>query len=124
MAKRIVLVEDDKETKEQLNRVLSALGYSIMILEDGKAILDDGFDVPDLFILNNSKLPIGCVALCKYLRLKQETRHVPVIIIADDKVKQKASRAGADVVLLKPFCIHELVEKIDLTLHQSEQYAT
>jgi DNA-binding response OmpR family regulator len=94
----VVLVEDDHDACTILKHLLSLAGYNVLPLNDGRQILETDFARPDLFILDISLPMIDGVALCKYLKLQNQTKGIPVIVLSGNhQVKNKALRAGQQV---------------------------
>lgn len=110
MSKIITLVEDDLDAAVILTDVLVKAGYNVNTMRDGKTIVEQGFALPDIFILDNYIPTIHGVALCKYLKLKSKTNNIPVIIISGSQhIGEKAKEAGASFFLKKPFHAEELL---------------
>lgn len=60
--------------------------------------------VSDLYILDKQLSGIDGLDLCRMLKNRDETRHVPVIILsASPNINELANAAGADAVVEKPF---------------------
>ena len=64
---------------------------------------------------------IDGLALCKYLKVKDETKHIPVIMIsAYHKLKGKAKETGVDAFFEKPFEVKDLLKTVTRYVqHQS-----
>jgi two-component system phosphate regulon response regulator PhoB len=116
MTKRIVIAEDDQDILLILNLILKDAGYKVESLREGSAIVEGKLDVPDLFILDKEMPLIDGLAICKYLKLQQATRNIPIIMIsAYHKLKKKAKQVGVNAFIEKPFDIRYLLETIDRT---------
>jgi DNA-binding response OmpR family regulator len=114
MSKTITLVEDDIDAAFILKKILVRAGYTVTTLPEGRAIVEDHFKIPDVFILDNYIPTIHGVALCKYLKLKSKTNKVPVIIISGSHhVEKRAKAAGAAFFLKKPFHADELLTHVN-----------
>jgi CheY-like chemotaxis protein len=113
MQQRIVLADDNQDTRHILKKILITAGYHVETLTEGREILEPDFILPDLFILDNFMPIIDGVALCKFLKVQDRTKNIPVILIsADHHVKLKAIKAGAALFLGKPFQSNDLVENV------------
>lgn len=112
--RRILVVEDHADTRELLVLVLSDCGYGVKatstISEALKLIRDEDFSL----LLFDSKLPDGSgVDLCRSVReFDQKTPIVFSSGLAYEKDKRTALDAGAQVYLVKPIDIAELVKSI------------
>lgn len=114
MPRRITLVEDDVDAAVVLQRILVKAGYNVQVLQEGSAIVEAGFDLPDMFILDNYMPTIHGLALCKFLKLKSHTANIPVIIISGEiQVGEKAEAAGASCFLSKPFVADQLLTVVE-----------
>ena len=118
MSKKIVLVEDDHDTCRLIENAFVTAGYQVESLHEGKSIIDQHFQLPDLFILDNTIPTIDGIALCKYLKIQQKTKSIPVIMISGNHLLEtKAMKAGASVFIAKPFKVESLVEHVEMLLH-------
>lgn len=115
MARKITLVEDDIDAAVVLEKILLKAGYAVNVLPEGRAIVETGYQYPDMFILDNYMPTIHGIALCKYLKLKPETSKIPIIIISGEPlVGKKAVAAGASSFLSKPFDADKLIAEVQL----------
>jgi CheY-like chemotaxis protein len=114
MTKKILLVEDDLDSALILKNLLSKAGYLVDTLTEGRFIVERNFSLPDVFILDNCMPAIDGLALCKYLKLKGDTKEIPILIISGNQhLKNKASKAGAVGFYGKPIDTNKLLEAID-----------
>jgi DNA-binding response OmpR family regulator len=98
--------------------ILNDAGYKVEPLTDGRSIIDRKYDWPDLFILDKDMPFIDGIALCKYLKLNQATKEIPIIMIsAYHKLKTKAKEAGVDDFIEKPFELQKLLHIIEKHTH-------
>ena len=109
-AKRILCIEDDKDTCEMLSFLLSE--YDFNFIHDPEKILPlietEKFD---LYILDNWLPGISGVELCKKIRALDS--NVPVIFTSGSSRKkdiEAAFDAGANKYLVKPYEPEELRE--------------
>jgi CheY-like chemotaxis protein len=104
MKKRILLIEDDPDARMLFKRILLNAGYEVDDLANGSIFFNSRSEKADLFILDNTMPTIDGIALTKYLRVKEDTRHIPVLLIsANPTLSGKALTAGASAFLPKPF---------------------
>ena len=129
MAKaHILLVEDNKVQAAIIKDYLEKNGYRVSSVEDGmsafKAAKTSNIDI----ILLDRILPdIDGNDVCRWLKLDQSTRDVPVIMLTEKSAmtdKVSGLEAGADDYLPKPFDESELNARIYVRLrnktHQDE----
>lgn len=114
MVKKIIVAEDDKDILFILDMILNDAGYQVEPLTDGASIVSGRKDWPDLFILDKDIPSIDGLAICKYLKLKKETKNIPVIMISCfHYLKNKAKEAGVDEFVEKPFELKHLLSIVD-----------
>lgn len=113
MDKRILVAENDPDILYILTLILSQAGYKVHPVSEGTSIVESKIDLPDLFILDKDIPLIDGFALCKYLKVKNETKHIPIIMIsAYHGLRSKAKAIGVDAFLEKPFQVTSLLQTI------------
>ena len=101
---RVLVVEDDGEIADVLQRSLRLEGYEVRIAGDGQAALDEanGF-LPDVVILDLGLPKIDGIEVARELRRDDS---VPILMLtARDALEARVTGldAGADDYLVKPF---------------------
>ncbi|RRQ48646.1 hybrid sensor histidine kinase/response regulator [Maribacter algicola] len=123
---KILLVEDDRETRNYISSVLEP-EYQIIPAKNGM----EGFDkavkhLPDV-IISDIKMPIlDGIALCNQLKSDQRTSHIPLIMLtasSDASQELKALKVGADDYISKPFKTQILVQRIRNMAHMKVLWA-
>ncbi len=113
--KKIMIADDDLGIVEALRLMLEDEGYDVMVLMDGHAVRDMAGDVPDLLLLDLWMSGLDGRDICKYLKSRDRTRNMPIIICSANRDTAAIAReAGADDFLTKPFDIDDLLEKVAL----------
>ena len=113
MAKKILVIEDDKDIRDTIVYVLEEEKYEVISSEDSK-ILRSVTDIkPDMILLDNWltewKSDANGEQLSRELKSNPATSHIPVIIIsAVSNIKDIAKAGLADAYLRKPFDLTEL----------------
>lgn len=121
MQKKIVIAEDDADIRFILNLVLEEAGYEVQPVPTGESIVEGKHGIPDLFILDKSLPVIDGLAICKYLKVKEETKDVPIIMISSyHKLKNRARELGVDDFIEKPFDIKQLLTVVDKHMRRRE----
>ena len=82
MPKKVLVVDDDENTRRFLSVALEENGFEAITAEDG----DDGFkkveeSIPDLILLDVMMPKKTGFSLFKQLRRKDEFKHIPVIML-------------------------------------------
>lgn len=112
----ILLVEDNDELRSFLKGVLQP-SYLVYEAVDGKQGLDLAIEtVPDLIISDVMMPVMNGVELCKHVKEKFETSHIPFLILsAKDALEAKLEglESGADYYFSKPLSTDLLL----LTIH-------
>lgn len=107
-----MIVENDLDTLFILEKVLGDAGYQVEKCREGSAIVEGKQQLPDLYILDKSLPLIDGLAISKYLKIKEATRSIPIIMISAVPVKSQATEAGVDKFIKKPFDLVNLLSTV------------
>ncbi|MGY3052399.1 signal transduction histidine kinase/DNA-binding response OmpR family regulator/ligand-binding sensor domain-containing protein [Pedobacter sp. UYEF25] len=122
--KNILLVDDNKELRNFLAQVFET-HYNILEAEDGLAAIEIATEtVPDLIISDVMMPKMDGVELCKIMKDKFETSHVPFIILsAKDALDAKIEgiESGADYYFAKPLSTELLLLTVRNIFEQREK---
>jgi two-component system OmpR family response regulator len=119
---RILVIEDDRETAEQVVDFLATSGYQVDLAIDGNDGLRRGRSTEYAVMTIDRMLPdIDGVAIIQCLR--QDGIVTPALIVSalgeiDDRVR--GLRAGGDDYLVKPFAFAELLARIEALARRSD----
>lgn len=106
--KKIIFADNDTTIQEVVHLILDN-DYQVISHMGGEELLNNSFEIPDLFLLSSRLGEIDGLEVCKHLKGRDATRHVPVIIVSSEQnISRRAKAAGAEGVILKPFSIQEL----------------
>jgi two-component system response regulator MprA len=116
---RVLVVEDDEDIAQVVQRMLRAEGYETRVAGDGDAALEDarGF-LPDLVILDLGLPGRDGIEVARELRGRDDT---PILILtARDAVESRVEGldSGADDYLVKPFDRQELLARLRAMLRR------
>ena len=121
-ARRVLVIEDDAETAEQLVDCLkSSGGYDVDLAVDGEDGLRRALAADYVAMTVDRMLPrIDGIEIIR--RLREEGIVTPALILSalgevDDRVR--GLRAGGDDYLVKPFAFRELLARIDALVRRS-----
>ena len=118
----ILIVEDDRETRELIARYLETRSYRVTAVRNAnemrQAMADSTFDLMllDLMLPGENGLSI-----CR--RLRAEKSPIPIIILTalgDEPDRIVGLEAGADDYLPKPFSPRELLARITAVLRRTQ----
>jgi two-component system OmpR family response regulator len=119
--RRILVVEDDPETAEQLVEQLATSGYQVDLAIDGDGGLSRGRSA-DYAVMTIDRMLPGIDGLAVIQRLREAGVATPALIISalgevDDRVR--GLRAGGDDYLVKPFAFAELLARVEALARRS-----
>jgi two-component system OmpR family response regulator len=117
---RILVIEDDRGTAEEIAACLAASGYEVAIRFDGPTGLEAANSQRFDAITLDRMLP-GLDGLALVKALHEAGSDAPVLMVSalsdvDDRVD--GLRAGGDDYLIKPFAPKELVARLDVLLRR------
>jgi DNA-binding response OmpR family regulator len=116
---RVLVVEDDEEIAQVLQRSLRMEGYEVRTSADGEAALTDADAFsPDLVILDLGLPKLDGIDVARTLRADGD---VPILMLtARDAVDARVAGldAGADDYLVKPFERQELLARLRALLRR------
>ena len=116
MAKRILLVEDEKDLVKAVTFRLQTNGYEIITAYDGQEGLDKARkEKPDLVILDLMLPKMDGYKVCGLLKSDARYNKIPIIMFtarAQESDKKMGEDVGADVYITKPFEPQALLAKI------------
>jgi DNA-binding response OmpR family regulator len=116
---RVLVVEDDEEIAQVLQRSLRLDGYEVRIAADGEAALDAAAAYhPDLVILDLGLPKLDGIEVAKRLRAADD---VPILMLtARDALESRVEGldSGADDYLVKPFERQELLARMRALLRR------
>jgi DNA-binding response OmpR family regulator len=116
---RVLVVEDDDEIAQALQRSLRMEGYEVRVASDGVRALDDAHAfLPDLVVLDLGLPRLDGIDVAKTLR---ENDDVPILMLtARDALEARVEGldAGADDYLVKPFERQELLARLRALLRR------
>ena len=106
----ILIVDDDLSTQNILQFILKNAGYEVIQETNGKNLMLNLVEVPDIILLDYNLTGICGAAICTHLKQQERTKDVPVIFMsAAEGIKAIAQSSAADGSIAKPFGIEELL---------------
>jgi CheY-like chemotaxis protein len=113
---KILIVEDDADNRAILRQQLYHLGHDVIEASTGFEALDwAAKDTPDLVILDIMMPKIDGREVARRLRNELKLRDVPILaatVLFQKEDAQTCIDAGCNDVLVKPFNLQELRDKI------------
>jgi two-component system, OmpR family, response regulator len=119
--RRVLVIEDDPETAEQLVESLATNGYQVDLAVNGNDGLSRGRTCEYAVMTIDRMLP-GVDGIAIIRRLREGGVTTPALIISalgevDDRVR--GLRAGGDDYLVKPFAFAELLARVEALARRS-----
>lgn len=119
----IQIIEDEPAQIELLSYNLQAEGFKIRQAMDGEeGLLQVQEDPPDLIILDWMLPEVPGIEVCRRLRARAETKHVPIIMLTargEEQDRIRGLNIGADDYILKPFSIAEVIARVHALLRRT-----
>jgi CheY-like chemotaxis protein len=117
---RILIVEDDPDSRRLLGNLLRRSGYECRLAADGQAALDQVADeVPDLILMDLMMPVLDGVEATRRLKADARTRAIPVVALTGNATPagERAARgAGVDAFLTKPVIFPQLLAQLEAML--------
>ncbi|HVH74719.1 MAG TPA: response regulator transcription factor [Stellaceae bacterium] len=120
-ARRVLVIEDDPETADQIVECLRASGYHTDLALDGTEGLQLG-RIAEYAVMTVDRLLPGIDGLELIRQLRAEAVTTPALILSalgeiDDRVR--GLRMGGDDYLIKPFALSEMLARVDALARRS-----
>ena len=118
----VLLVEDEPAQREVLAYNLQAEGFEVAQAANGEEALEAVADqTPDLILLDWMMPHVSGLEVCRRLKLRPETRNIPVIMLSarsEEVDKVRGLETGADDYVIKPYSVVELMARLKAHLRR------
>jgi two-component system, OmpR family, phosphate regulon response regulator PhoB len=122
LAPHVLLVEDEPAQREMLAYNLEAEGFRVSQAASG----DEGLsslreDPPDVVVLDWMLPGVSGIEICRRIRLRPETRGLPVIMLSarsEEVDRVRGLEMGADDYVIKPYAVAELLARVRAQLRR------
>ena len=115
--RKVIIVDDDRETREMLTMALEIEGFEVTEAANGLRLISTlHVDKPDVILLDVMMSWIDGFELCKAIKQNEEFRDIPVIFVSARKSPEDVARgleAGAADYFTKPLDIDRLATRIN-----------
>jgi len=116
LPKKILIVEDNQDSRELVVKILKNRGYQLIEAVDGEDALEKAItERPDLILMDISIPKIDGYEVTRMLKSRKEFKYTPIIALTAHAMKgdrEKAIECGCVGYITKPINIHELPEQI------------
>lgn len=123
MKPRVLIVEDEEAQAEVLRYNFEREGFAVTSAGDGdEAMMMIDEEQPDIVILDWMLPGTSGIAVCQRMRLRPETRSIPVILLTargEESDRVRGLDSGADDYVVKPFSPAELVARVRAVLRRT-----
>ena len=124
MPKKILVVEDNLDTRELIHLHLTTEGFTVVTASNGReGLYLASAEHPDLIITDISMPEIDGLELVRQLRTQSEFESLPILVLTAFGVDQmdQAIKAGANRALNKPVHFDGLIDDVRELLSESNQ---
>lgn len=111
MGSRVLLVEDDPDTRGMMKIFLESFGCDVIEASDGYQAVERAVEFPPDLILMDIAMPVlDGVQTTSVIRKHDLLKDVPIVVITayDDFYKAEALLAGSNEIIKKPVDFNEL----------------
>lgn len=123
--KKILLIEDNLEVRENLEEILNLSSYEVYTAENGVEGVEMALKVdPDLIICDVMMPKLDGFGVLRILGQKPQTSDIPFIFLTAKAEKNDfrlGMNLGADDYITKPFHHKELLDAVEIRLKKSER---
>ncbi|MGN6211143.1 response regulator [Parafilimonas sp.] len=122
--KKILVIEDNLEVRENITEILQLSSYEVITAEDGKVGVELALQQPPDLILCDIMMPgLDGYGVLHLLNKHIETYGIPFIFLTAKSEKgdlRRGMEMGADDYITKPFDVVELLSAIEVRLKKAE----
>lgn len=123
--RKILIVEDNGDVRENISELLELSGYSTITAENGKSGVELAEALlPDLIICDIMMPEMDGYEVLKHLTTNPKTSSIPFIFLTAKSEKsdfRKGMGMGADDYVVKPYSDDELLDAVEIRLSKSDQ---
>lgn len=126
MVKKIALIEDNQEMRENIEEILELANYEVVTAENGKkGVALIKHELPDLILCDIMMPELDGYGVLYMVGKDPKTASIPFIFLTAKSEKddfRKGMNLGADDYLTKPFDDTQLLEAVERRLKRIEQF--
>jgi len=116
MPRKILIVEDNEDSRELVVKVLKNKGYQLIEAADGEVAIEKAIaEKPDLILMDISIPKMNGYEVTKKLKSLEEFREIPIVALTAHAMKgdrEKVIVAGFEGYISKPINVRELPEQV------------
>ncbi len=126
MRKKILIIEDNEDIRENLAEILELAGYEALTAENGKIGVEVAeSNLPDLILCDVMMPVLDGFGVLSILHKKNHTADIPFIFLTAKSEKadfRYGMNLGADDYITKPFESNELLQVVEMRLQRAEKF--
>lgn len=126
--RKILLVEDNEDIRENTGEILELAGFEVHTAENGKVGFQKALEVnPDIIICDIMMPVLDGYGLLHLIQKNEALKNIPFIFLTAKTERadfRKGMELGADDYLTKPFTDLELMNAIEIRLRKKEDTET
>lgn len=117
---KILVVDDNTDSRELVVKILRAKGHELLEAVDGEDALEKvAAELPDLILMDISLPKIDGHEVTRRLKCNEKFSSIPIIALTAHAMKgdrEKALASGCEDYISKPINIHEFYDRIKVYL--------
>src|SRR6476646_7220743 len=123
---RIIIVDDDRETREMLAMALEMDGFVVSTAANGLRLISSlHLQRPDVILLDVNMSWIDGFELCRAVRRNEQFRDIPVVFVSartSRSDREKGMEVGAADYFVKPVDLDHLLGRLRELSMQSREH--
>src|SRR6187401_1294023 len=123
MEKTILVIDDNKDIRENTAEILDLAGYKVTTAENGKKGVEAAIkEKPDIIVCDIMMPELDGYGVLHLVRKNPETQNIPFIFLTAKTERsdfRKGMEMGADDFITKPFEEIELLNAVEVRLKKS-----
>ncbi len=120
MARKVLIVEDDRNIADLLRLYLEKEGYEVTIAPDGLKGVEKFREVQPSLVLLDVMLPgLDGWGVCRSIRAESKAPIIMLTAKSETEDKVQGLKQGADDYITKPFEMKEVLARIEAVLRRS-----
>lgn len=116
LPKKILIVDDNRDSRELVAKILKSRGYQTIEAVDGEEALEKATgEKPDLILMDISIPKMDGYEVTRRLKSREEFKYIPIVALTAHAMKGdrvKALEAGCEGYISKPIDVRELPNQI------------
>jgi two-component system OmpR family response regulator len=111
---RILIVDDNKQIRDIISKLLAYMGYEVVSASDGHEALRFFIHSPFKLVITDLSMPqLDGLSLASFI--KDRAPHTVIILMTGNELETK-QEGSVDFVLTKPFSLEDLEHKVQMLL--------